>query len=113
MPSFFAADGCTVRSSVAPSPGRHEGLSFAYRPCSSLEQAQYADASKGVSRVKAEELAADLIAGHVKEWDLTTRDGNAVPITAQVLLHNVHPEIVGRLFLIVWGTETGDSAGNS
>lgn len=109
MPGFIP-DGYTREGFIKASDW-HPGtsLSFEYRP---MTQTERVIAQKRVTDAKSEELgeneAFKIISERLISWDLEY-DGSAVELTLPNV-SRLEPHLGGRLFNVVMGYETDDSA---
>lgn len=97
-------------------------LRFTYRTLSPLERAEFQERLRNIDTLPEREmLGAKLCAAYVKSWDQTypkgwpekdkdgkTLDGKPVPITTEVMIHNVHPGVFTRLYNIITGVGVPD-----
>ncbi len=115
--SMMVADGMTVPGFLRGVEPSDTPLRFRYRTVSPLQRAEFQDMVRSVELIKDRELlAGQMVAKFVKEWDqkypaewpIEKLRGTPVPITVEIVCHNVHPTIFTRLFNIVMGSGVSD-----
>lgn len=110
-------DGMSLNGFLKALDDNDTDLRFTYRTLSPLERAEFQERMRGIDTLPAKEtLGAKLIAGYVKSWDQVYPEnwpvkelrGKPVPITADVMIHNVHPSVFTRLYNIINGASVPD-----
>lgn len=95
-------DGYTISHTVDETDF-HPAVSIKFRPVTKTE---YADITNRIGKqddpVKGEQIAAEVMAKQISEWDLTDHEDRAVPVTVE-MLGKLEPHLSATLFNLVMG----------
>ena len=87
MPSYIP-DGYTLRHTIPPIEGEHEGLSYEYRPLVGLEQDGFYSSMREAPEGEQDRLREEYVVDRICDWDLTDprpESGGPVDVSAEVL----------------------------
>lgn len=110
-PCAYIDDGYTLPFNVAEVPGISQGISGVRRPFTPRERSELqSELAKNLeSPTKRDKIACEAMLKHMVSWDLKTRDGRDVPLTAGNL-GQIHPlDLWNRLFETIVGTIDDDT----
>jgi hypothetical protein len=105
-------DGFTFKAVLPAVEGRWSAITFRYRPMSPDEESEI------FARLRLEPTApsiafyAPVMAQKILGWDLKDHDGNAVPISEDVLRKRIPPQLFDAFKQYVDGTLMGDREKN-
>lgn len=111
--AFIYLDGTLEEGYIKEFKSVHPACSFKYRPMLLEQRAAMVKASsRNPDPAKAELEIANQLAKHIKEWDLTDKDGNAVPVEAKQMAR-LKFALFNRLAgIVLYGTEGSDDNPN-
>lgn len=109
MKRFFYAAGETKEAKIAESAS-HPECTFTYIPPT---VAQGADIEQRCEDVRADtrklaKVMIDVVAEHVRTWNVVDEKGEPVPPANKEALNRVDPALLGRIFLVVRNRTAGD-----
>lgn len=106
----FIGDGYTEKAYVAPRPGIHGSVSFAFRPMTHEQRSVvYTQVAKGGGDASKAVVAS--VARFIVSWDLCWDDGKEAAVTAENVAR-LRPALIDRLHDIVSGYAAGDTDPN-
>jgi len=106
--SGFIPDGYTERGFINEQPGLHPKVTFAWRPITNEEYADFLGLVDGKSPAQEVKHQAAALAAHLVDWDLADAKGSPAPISAQTILRNLGRLLSTRLWRIVAGFDAPD-----
>lgn len=110
-PCAFIDDGYTLPFFIAEVPGRSQAISGHRRPFTPRERTELVhlmDKAHNDSE-KLNKVACEAMLKHMVDWDVKSRDGNAVPLTVENL-GRINPlGLWNRLFETIVGTADDDT----
>ncbi len=108
---FIEDDGYSRRVRVAPVAGVHGELLFTMRPMLPAQVEDFEGKLDAMVRrgdhTSASKMAAARVADHITEWEVRTRKGDPVKVSAENVGRLV-PNLFGKVKLIVEGARATD-----
>src|SRR5262245_30308487 len=107
----YISDGFTESAFLKGVARLYDDVRFSYRPLLIDERSEFLDCTGKLSPAQRERETAKLMAGKLVSWDVTDRNGNALPANADNLLR-LRPVLFQRLSFVVLGIEAPDEDPN-
>lgn len=113
MVSSYISDGYTLKAIIHPVEGKHNGLTFEYRPMTYRERSRFhdnlGDLIKRENNDEVQDAIAQLVSDRMVSWNVNSPDNKTVEITSQSV-EFIEADLYKDVYEVVAGLKTPDKA---